>query len=121
MVSSEPVPAGKGTLAMDFKYDGGGMGKGGTLTLLVNGKTVGEGRVEKTTPYKYALAEGGVYRRRQRLAGRFQKGNHHYPPGMLTSLKGLIWAPMVRHGADVSARCRWFGGKAFVATFIRAL
>jgi arylsulfatase A-like enzyme len=38
--------------------DGGGMGKGGVLTLLVNGKKVGEGRVEKTTPYKYALAEG---------------------------------------------------------------
>jgi hypothetical protein len=38
-------------------YDGG-MGKGGVLTLLVNGKKVGEGRVEKTTPYKYALAEG---------------------------------------------------------------
>jgi arylsulfatase len=58
VVSREPVPTGKVTLAMDFAYDGGGMGKGGTLTLLVNGRKVGEGRVDKTTPYKYALAEG---------------------------------------------------------------
>jgi arylsulfatase len=58
VVSTDPVPAGKMMLAMDFKYDGGGMGKGGVLTLLVNGKKVGEGRVERTTPYKYALAEG---------------------------------------------------------------
>jgi arylsulfatase len=56
--SSEPVPTGKITLAMDFKYDGGGMGKGGTLSLLVNGRKVGETRVEKTTPFKYALSEG---------------------------------------------------------------
>ena len=51
------MPAGKVKLAMNFAYDGG-MGKGGTLTLLVNDRKVGEGRVEKTTPFKYALAEG---------------------------------------------------------------
>jgi hypothetical protein len=46
------------TLAMDFKYDGGGVGNGGTITLFANGRKIGEGRVEKTTPFKYALAEG---------------------------------------------------------------
>jgi arylsulfatase len=58
VVSSEPVPAGKATLTMDFKSDGGGMAKGGTITLLVNGRKIGEGRVEKTTPFKYSLYEG---------------------------------------------------------------
>lgn len=58
VVSTENVPAGKLTLTFDFKYDGGGMGKGGTITLLVNGKKVGEGRVEKTAGYKYSLYEG---------------------------------------------------------------
>jgi len=58
VVSSELVPNGKVTLAMEFKSDGGGMGKGGTITLLANGRKIGEGRVEKTTPFKYALAEG---------------------------------------------------------------
>ena len=58
VVSTEPVPTGKVTLAMDFKYDGDGTAKGGTITLLANGRKIGEGRVEKTTPFKYALAEG---------------------------------------------------------------
>jgi hypothetical protein len=58
VVSSESAPTGKVTLTFDFKYDGGGMGKGGTITLLANGKKIGDGRVEKTTGLKYSLYEG---------------------------------------------------------------
>ena len=58
VVSTEPVPTGKVTLTMDFKYDGGGMAKGGTITLSANGRKIGEGRVDKTTPFAYGLAEG---------------------------------------------------------------
>jgi hypothetical protein len=58
IVSPESVPIGKVTLTFDFEYDGGGTGKGGTITLLVNGNKVGEGRVEKTTGIKYSLYEG---------------------------------------------------------------
>jgi len=57
-VSAENVPTGKVTLAFDFKYDGGGMGKGGTITLLANGKKIGETRVDKTAGFKYSLYEG---------------------------------------------------------------
>ena len=57
VVSTENVPTGKVTLTFDFKYDGG-MGKGGTITLLANGNKIGEGRVEKTAPYRYSLYEG---------------------------------------------------------------
>jgi arylsulfatase len=58
VVSTASVPTGKVTLTFDFKYDGGGMGEGGTITLLANGKKVGEGRVEKTAGIKYSLYEG---------------------------------------------------------------
>jgi arylsulfatase A-like enzyme len=58
VVSTERVPTGKVILTFDFKYDGGGMGKGGTITLLANGRKIGEGRVEKTAGYKYSLYEG---------------------------------------------------------------
>ena len=32
--------------------------RAGTITLLANGRKIGKSRVEKTTPFKYALAEG---------------------------------------------------------------
>ena len=34
------LAAGKATIVLDFAYDGGGMGKGGTGTLIVNGPKV---------------------------------------------------------------------------------
>ena len=33
---------------MEFAYDGGGLGKGGTATLYIDGEPVGEGRVDAT-------------------------------------------------------------------------
>jgi hypothetical protein len=35
---------------MEFSYDGGGIGKGGTVTLYLDGEKAGEGRVEQTEP-----------------------------------------------------------------------
>jgi arylsulfatase len=51
------APAGRATIELDFKYDGGGPGKGGTATLLVNGKKVGEGRIEHTQPAIFSADE----------------------------------------------------------------
>jgi arylsulfatase A-like enzyme len=48
VVATKPLPVGKATLKFDFAYDGGGPGKGGTGTLLVNGEKVGQGRIEHT-------------------------------------------------------------------------
>src|SRR5215475_8606311 len=49
---------GKHTIAFDFVYDGGGLGKGGKGTLTVDAKTVGESRIEKTNPLgKFTLDE----------------------------------------------------------------
>jgi arylsulfatase len=42
---------------MQFEYDGGGYGKGGKVTLLVNGKPVGSGRVEKTEAARFSADE----------------------------------------------------------------
>ena len=40
--------AGKATITVDFAYDGNGRGKGGTVTISINGKQAGSGRVEAT-------------------------------------------------------------------------
>jgi arylsulfatase len=42
---------------LDFKYDGGGAGKGGMATLFVNDKQVGQARVEKTVPARFSADE----------------------------------------------------------------
>jgi arylsulfatase len=42
------LPPGKATLQLVLEHDGGGPGKGGKGTLLVNGEKVAEGRIEHT-------------------------------------------------------------------------
>jgi arylsulfatase len=46
--SETALPKGAVKVRGEFKYDGGGMGKGGTLTLFVNDKKVGEARMKET-------------------------------------------------------------------------
>lgn len=45
-----PMPAGEHQVRMEFKYDGGGLGKGGDVALFVDGKPVAQGRVDATMP-----------------------------------------------------------------------
>ena len=44
-------------MILDFKYDGGGGGKGGMATISVNGEEVAEGRIEKTQPLMFSADE----------------------------------------------------------------
>ena len=55
--AGEPIPAGNHELKMGFAYDGGGMGKGGNVTLYYDGKAVGTGRVEQTEPMAFSADE----------------------------------------------------------------
>ena len=59
ITSSEPVPAGKSAVRFEFAYDGG-EGKGGKGTIFINGKKVGEGRIEKTVPARFGIDTFGV-------------------------------------------------------------
>jgi hypothetical protein len=42
---------------MEFAYDGGGMGKGGDVTLYYDGKEVGKGRVDQTQGFIFSTDE----------------------------------------------------------------
>jgi arylsulfatase len=57
IAAPKPLPAGPVTVTLDFVYDGGGVGKGGKATLLVNGKPVAEGRVDRTQPNIFSADE----------------------------------------------------------------
>jgi arylsulfatase len=51
------IPPGTHQVRMEFAYDGGGPGKGGTVTLYLDGDQVGEGRVEGTVPLIFSADE----------------------------------------------------------------
>jgi arylsulfatase A-like enzyme len=51
------IPAGMHQVRMEFAYDGGGLGKGGTVSLYVDGEKTGEGRVEATVPMAFSADE----------------------------------------------------------------
>ncbi|SIN68648.1 arylsulfatase [Singulisphaera sp. GP187] len=53
-----PLPEGKVTIRYEFAYDGGGLGKGGTGTIFVNGEKVAEGRIERTQANIFSADEG---------------------------------------------------------------
>jgi hypothetical protein len=52
-----PIPSGTHQVRMEFAYDGGGLAKGGDVTLYLDGGNVGEGRVEATVPLIFSADE----------------------------------------------------------------
>jgi arylsulfatase A-like enzyme len=51
------LPAGEHQVRVEFAYDGGGLGKGGDVSLFVDGDRVGEGRVDATVPMLFSADE----------------------------------------------------------------
>src|SRR5580704_9999220 len=57
IASNQPIPAGNHVVRFNFKYDGGGIGKGATGILFVDGKQVADGRIPQTVPVRFSLDE----------------------------------------------------------------
>jgi hypothetical protein len=57
LAGNEKLMPGKHTIALDFAYDRGGVGKGGEGTLTVDSNKVAEGHIEKTVPFRFSLDE----------------------------------------------------------------
>ena len=57
ITADQPIPAGEHQVRMEFAYDGGGLAKGGDVTLYYDGQPVGKGRVEMTQPMAYSADE----------------------------------------------------------------
>jgi arylsulfatase A-like enzyme len=55
--ATEPIPQGKHQVRMEFAYDGGGLAKGGNVTLYYDGKEVGTGRVAATQAMIFSADE----------------------------------------------------------------
>jgi arylsulfatase len=57
IAGKDKLPPGKHTIRFDFKYDGGGIGKGATGFLSVDGKEVAKGRIAVTVDVRFSLDE----------------------------------------------------------------
>lgn len=55
--SPEALPKGKSKLVFDFAYDGGGVGKGGTGILSIDGRKLAEGRIDRTQAMIFSADE----------------------------------------------------------------
>jgi arylsulfatase len=55
--ATTPIPPGKHQVRMEFAYDGGGLAKGGNVTLYYDGQSVGTGRVGATQPMIFSADE----------------------------------------------------------------
>ncbi|HUE14686.1 MAG TPA: arylsulfatase [Planctomycetaceae bacterium] len=57
IAGNEALSPGRHVVAVDFKYDGGGIGKGAAVTTSVDQKPVAAGRVEHTIPFRVSADE----------------------------------------------------------------
>ena len=57
IAADRKLKPGKATVRFEFAYDGGGMGRGGAGTLFIDGKKVGEGRIERTQTIFFSADE----------------------------------------------------------------
>lgn len=56
--SKDALPPGRRQVRMEFAYAGGGLGKGGKATLLVDGKPVGQGEIPMTQAIVFSADDG---------------------------------------------------------------
>ncbi len=57
VAASQALTPGKHSIVFDFKYDGGGLGKGGAGVISVDGQKAAEGRIENTIRARFSFDE----------------------------------------------------------------
>jgi arylsulfatase len=57
IAGKEKLAPGKHVILVDFKYDGGGIARGGAVSITVDGKTVATGRIDHTYAFRVSLDE----------------------------------------------------------------
>jgi arylsulfatase len=104
IASPAALPPGKHNIRFDFAYDGGGIGKGGTGTLSVDGRQVAQGRIDKTIQARFSLdetmdfgedtgtpvAESYAGKMPFRFTGTLEKFTIHLEPSTTTATDSVI-------------------------------
>ncbi|MEE3062918.1 MAG: arylsulfatase [Actinomycetota bacterium] len=56
VAGAEPLPEGPVLVGLSFDYDGGGLGKGASVSVRVNEIEVASGRIERTVPFRFSMS-----------------------------------------------------------------
>nr|WP_264079092.1 hypothetical protein [Mycobacterium szulgai] len=56
VAATDPLPEGAVALGLSFDYDGGGLGKGASVTLRVDESEVATGHIERTVPFRFSMS-----------------------------------------------------------------
>ncbi len=56
VMATEPMIEGSCELGISFDYDGGGVGKGGVVHLLIDGAEVANARIDHTVPFVFSMS-----------------------------------------------------------------
>jgi len=57
VTAAAALPPGKHQVRMEFTYDGGGLGKGASVALYVDGNKTAEGRIRRTHAFLFSMDE----------------------------------------------------------------
>jgi hypothetical protein len=79
---------------MEFAYDGGGLGKGGDVTLYLDGDKIGDGRVDQTEPIGFGYEYTNVGK------DALSPVTDDYPPGDTAFTGTINWIEL--EGGDDS-------------------
>lgn len=60
MKAPQSVASGDAIIEVDFKYDGGGPGKGGDFALKVNGQSAGQAKINATVAARFGVDTFGI-------------------------------------------------------------
>jgi hypothetical protein len=58
VLADAPMAAGEHQVRVEFAYAGGGIGRGGDVTLFIDGESAGTGSVARTHPLYFSFDEG---------------------------------------------------------------
>ena len=112
IADSLPLPPGQATIQVRFKYDGGGLGKGATAGLYVNGRRAAEARIPRTVPAAFSFEETfdigedsstpvGDYRSPFPFTGILQRVELQYDPPDLTAADREVLGQTLQMGLAI--------------------
>lgn len=56
ITAADPLPEGPVALGLSLDYDGGGLGKGASVSLRIDDAEVAGGRIERTVPFRFSMS-----------------------------------------------------------------